>query len=162
MGAGDAVVPSGFNLDDLPKGFALDDVPRGTQDKPGLLSQAGRAIKDQWDMSAIKDELAGRKYPQGREPIELTNAAEVMMPMVMGPRGMMMLQGAPSSVSSFSNLPSAMQSAVNNGQAMVEGAGKVGGMALDAAKSGAGLLGKAAKVGAIGYGLNKIRGLLGH
>ena len=159
------------------------DVPRGTE-TPGLLSRVGSAIKDQWDPSALKalyDEAANRKYPPGREPIENFGDTGAMPLAVMGPRGMMMAEKAvmgaggvpslieaPASVGTFSNLPSAMQSSLGTMRAGVDAAGSAGGAAVDAAKTGAGLLGRAAKAaipvgvgGAIWKAGSALKGLLG-
>lgn len=125
-----------------------------SDDSGGLLSALWND-RDSKALDAVKEELSGRKYPGSAtaQPNDTdARGSQYLLPGVMGPRGMGMLGGAPSSLSSFSNLPSAEETAALAKDKLVAAAVAGKGMLGDAAEKAwdfakdqsKGLLGKAA------------------
>lgn len=154
---------------------SLDSIFKGQDHVPSIAERMfGKALPDEgngglmdslWNKddsnaasaayNAVKEELTGRTYP-GRPTAQPNDTdsrgVQWLMPAVMGPRGMGMLSGSPTTLSSFSNAPSAAEVAMaakdKLASAAVAGKGLVSSAAekaWDFAKDQSkGLLGKAA------------------
>lgn len=130
--ASDVGLPPGFKIDnsgDLPPGFTLDkeeEDPYAARKGPGPVS---KVLSGAWD-ALTKGVPTIPGHPQ---PVEPTTAAQIMMPMVMGGRGMMNSPSGPVSAGTFSNVPSAAETSAPVWDAIKSGGAAAGGLLKKAA-----------------------------